>query len=132
MTDQQPKNPPDSVFIVFNGEEREIFMSFALLNRLTFIVQDISNIPMLHLNAQMREAVLEEMLAIRTKSGSVTKEVKVEEAEVSLDHMEILLDFAGDHIMDFTIRVIEKATSLQNKNKARLTSLQSTQTGQAS
>lgn len=120
---------PASAFITCDGKEREIFMSFALLNRLCFIVRDISNIPLLHLDPMMREAVLEEMLAERTKSGNVTKEVKIEEMEISLEDMESLLDFAGEHVVDFSIRVIEKATALQERNKDRLTTLQSTQVG---
>lgn len=132
MDQATPKKPPMICHFKVDGKDEELFMSFALLNRLTFLVGDITNIPLIHLNPEMRDVMLEELLAVRTKTGKVTEMRKIEDLDISQEDVEGLIDFAAEHVLDFSIRVMEKATTLQNKNAERLTTLKSSQAGQAS
>jgi len=124
-----------SFTLMVNGEAHEVFMSFGLLNRLCHLVGDTPNIPMIHLNPEVRGIMLQEALAIRTKSGKVTEYREIEDLETDLEEMEGLLDFIADHVLDFSLRVMEKATTLQMANEARVNALntsKSSQAGQAS
>jgi hypothetical protein len=128
--DQKPNTPPPmSISVTVNGVEREIFMPFALLNRLSHMLGDIQNLGMVHLNPEVRETFLVELLHERGPGGKVTKEAILDELEIPLQDIERLLDFTAEHILDFTLRVIERATTLQEKNQARMLHLKSIQAG---
>lgn len=130
MTDQTPATKlPPSCFIKVDGKEHEIFMSFALLNRLAFLVGDIDNIGMIHINPEMREAFMKELMAERSKGGKITKEVQIDDVEISLDDIQLALDFASEHVLDFTLGALEKSMLLQQRNQGRMLNLKSTASG---
>lgn len=132
MSEQTPVKLPMSYHLLVNEKQQEVFMSFALLNQLAYLLGDVQNTPMVHLNPEMREAFLRELLSERSKTGKITTEVKID--EVSLNHDEVLglLDWAAEHVLDFTIGAIEKSKALQLRNQARMLALQSSPNGQAS
>lgn len=117
--------PPASLTIQVDGAEREIFMSFALLNRLAYLLGDADQVHLILMNPAMRDIFLKELLAERTKGGKVSKELNVEDLEISLLDIENLLTFASEHILDFTMRAVEKAQALSNKTQARMSNLKS-------
>ncbi len=128
-TPVKPKLPM-SCFVNVDGEEREIFMSFALLNRLAFLIGNVEELPMIQLNPEMRDLFLVELLSKRTKGGKIIPPaVDVGDCDVSLDDVQLVLDFASEHVMDFTLGALEKSTTLQQKNMGRMLSLKSSVTG---
>lgn len=120
---QQPKLP-SSCTIKIDGEDFEVFMSFALLNRLAFLVGNPDDVHTIMLNPEMREAVLREMISKRDKKGKITQVVEIDSVEVSLEDVQTILDFAASHVMDFTVGALQRSTALQKKNFEQILALQ--------
>jgi hypothetical protein len=121
-----------SCHVEINGKDEEVFMSFALLNTLARHVGDPENIPMIELNADLREMILKEMLAVRTPSGKITEERGLDDVEISIEDFEKLLEFASEHITDFTIRALEKAGARSKAVQEKVTALKLTSSGSPS
>lgn len=128
---------PSTCTIKVDDQDYEIFMSFALLNRIAFLVGNPDHVHTIMLNPEMREAVLRELISPRDKKGKISKVMEIYDVEISLEDTQIALDFAADHVMDFTVRALSRSAALQNRNQERIETLQkstsqSIQTGQAS
>lgn len=123
------EKPSPRFTIKVDGEDRDIFMSFALVNRLQFLVGDVEGLPLVMIDPTMRDAIMKELLAVRTKSGKLVDEVDPETVEVSLSDITNILDWASAHILDFFLAGLERAQALQFRNQARLSNLKSTQAG---
>lgn len=115
-----------------NGEARTVFMSFALLNRLTFLLGSPDNVPLVHQNPELREAFMLELLAVRTKGGKVTQQVNLDEAEIDLEQVQELLTWASEHCLDFTIRALQNARKQQERHQVRISDLTNTLIGSVS
>ncbi len=120
---------PMSCFVKVDDKEREVFMSFALLNRLAYLIGSVEQLPMIHLDPQIRDVFLVELLSERSKGGKITTKVDIGDCDVSLEDVQLVLDFASEHVLDFTLGALEKSAALQAKNQARMLNLKSTQTG---
>lgn len=123
--------PAISFNAIINGEHREIFMSFALLNRVSFLVGNMENLHEVMLNPEMREAILVEMLAERTQSGKLVKQYALDEVVISNQDVMNLLDFVGEHLLDFFMGALKKSQALQLKHLPTASSLTPTPIGQA-
>lgn len=108
-------SPSASINIKFNGEARELFMSFALLNRLTYLVGRMEDLHTVMLNPEMRDAVLLEMYAERTPAGKLQKTYPLDECEVSIPDTMSVLDFVSEHLLDFFMGALKKSQALQQK-----------------
>lgn len=107
---------PTSIHVTVNKVEREIFMSFAVLNRLNMIVGNIGELHNTLLQPQMSEAVLCELLTQRDAKGKVLEKIEnLDGIDIDLDTAKALLDFVTDHLMDFFMEALEKAQALQQK-----------------
>lgn len=126
--------PQASVQVTVNGTEREIFMSFNRLNRLTYLVGQIDNLQAVMLNPEMRSAVLLDLTEDRDLNGKVVLRHTEDSLDISQEDALALLDFAQEHIMNFFMIAAEKSLRLMNKNKGRLeqSNLIPTPTGQGS
>lgn len=129
MESTAPTKPPMSIKVTINGEEREVFMSFALLNHLVAIIEDVTRLPMIQTDPLVRSIFLTELLHVRTKGGKVTERVEIDDLDMSMDEIQDLLEFASEHVLDFTLGALERAAALQIKSQARMLSLKSTQAG---
>lgn len=109
-------------------------MSFALLNRLCFLIGDMDSLPRAMQDPVLREALLKEMLTERSKTGRIKGEglVELEDLDVPLEDMQVLLDWASEHVLDFTLAGLEKSGALQFRHQARLLNLKSLLTGSPS
>ncbi len=107
--------PPISFHATVNQVPREIFMSFALLNRLTYLVGGVENLAAVMTDPQMREAILCEMLAERTLSGKLIQKVLLDEVEISLAETMGLLEFVVEHLLDFFTRAVTKLAAMTAK-----------------
>jgi hypothetical protein len=120
---------PMSCHVTVNGKEHEVFMSFALLNRLAYLVGSVDQLPMIQINPEMRDMFLGELLAERSKGGKVVTPCDPGDCDISLEDVQLVLDFASEHVLDFTLGALEKSAALQAKNQARMLSLKSSQAG---
>ena len=107
-------------------------MSFALLNSIARHVGDPENIPLIEINADLREIVLKEMLAVRTPTGKVEQSREIDDVEISIEDAEKLLEFASEHVTDFIIRALEKAGARSKLTQEKVAALKLTSSGSPS
>jgi hypothetical protein len=121
---------PTSTFsITIDGEEKDIKMSFALLNIICRSVGDIDGALMLDIDQDLREAVLIELLSPRNEKGKISEPVDLMVADVTPQAVADILSWAGDHLMDFFLAALESTKAKQEKHKGRLAALMPTSTG---
>jgi hypothetical protein len=120
----------NTITIKFNNEDRDIFMSFGLLNDLTKLVSDPSEVPRILLDPDLRDAVLKELLAERKRSGKILKELPdVEDIDASPEDIEKLLDWTMEHVISFFVRSLKKTAQMGERHLETLKSLQSSLDG---
>lgn len=109
--------PASSFHATVNQQPREIFMSFALLNRMTYLVGAVEHVDAIMINPEMREAVLKEMLSERTPAGKLVgdKITELEDVEISLEDTRKLLAFVVDHLLDFFNQAVRELQALTVK-----------------
>ncbi len=120
----------DKLSIVFEGKERELFMSYGLLNQIATLVGSPEVAPSISLDEQLREAVLKLCLADRKPSGKVLKDVEdMDDLEVSVDDIEAILDWATENVLNFFVRALAKTMKRVEANKDVLEGLKSSLAG---
>lgn len=121
----------DKLTITVNGEEREIFMSFGLLNHLCNVIGTVENVPLISMDAELRNVILPLTLAERSKSGKlINKELpEVDDFEISVSDGEKLLEWVTDHAGNFFIKALETAKRLESNNRERLQGLMQSSDG---
>ncbi|HYG34259.1 MAG TPA: hypothetical protein VEC99_05720 [Clostridia bacterium] len=122
---------PSSFTMKVNGQDHEVFMSFALLNKLAYYIGQPEQVFTVLLDPVVREIVMKELLAERSKTGRIKQEVELEDLDFDLEEVESLLDWAAEHLLVFTLAVAEKATAHQLRYQNRLLNLTSTVSGLA-
>lgn len=120
----------DKLSITYNGEERELFMSYGLLNELTKLVGSPEIAPSITVNEILRESVLMAVLAERKPTGKVVKAVEdIDDIEVSVEDVEKILDWATDAVLSFFVRSLGKMVQRVEDNKEVLEGLKSSLDG---
>lgn len=121
------------ITIKVGDEDREVFMSFGLLNELSIIVADPSRIGTMIIDPELRSKVLKACLAVRKKSGKIEKAVEdLDDVDISIEDVEKLIGWAMDHVMGFFLRALQKATTLSDEYRTQAEALLSSVTGSAS
>lgn len=128
-TTEQLPELPETFTLKVNGEDREVFMSFGLLNELTTIVGDPGAIASLTLNPEMRNKVLAAALAKRKKSGKVEETIDIDDVDITITDMENVLDWVSGHVMSFFVRSLRKVAAVNEKYEAPLKDLVSSLVG---
>lgn len=137
MSDETKQKLPPFITIEVDGKPFEVFMSFALLNRVCYLMGDSTQIPLILQDAELREAVLTEALAERDAKGKVLNKRGVDDVAVSLEDIQNVLEFISEHVADFTVGTVERANSVMQARLGRINALQkassstATQTGPA-
>lgn len=98
------KKPEPRITIQTPAGEREVFMSFGLLNELTALIGTPEQVPALSFNPGISSAAIELLLSTRNKRGKIDDEQEVAAFELEIDEAERLLDWAGEHVLDFFVR----------------------------
>ena len=114
---------PETFQVKVNGEDREIFMSFGLLNELTTIVGDPGAVAAITMNPEMRNKVLASALAKRKPSGKIEEKVDIDDVEITIKDVESLLDWVAGHVMSFFVRSLRKVAAVNEKYEAPLKDL---------
>lgn len=105
---------PDSISITLNGQQQEFFMSFNKLNRCSFLIGDIENLVLARVAPSLREAILCDFLAPKGTT------LKLDDLDINPNDAQRVLDFVGNHVLDFTLGALEQATALQARNESRV------------
>lgn len=93
----------DSITIRVDGEDREIFMSYGLVNLLAGVAGDPDAAGRFVIDQDMREQVMRILLSERNKAGKLTGEPleNIEDVELSIADARRLLAWASEHTIDF-------------------------------
>jgi hypothetical protein len=120
----------DKITITYEGKEREIFLSYGLLNELARIVRSPDLAPSITIDEDLREEVLAACLAERKASGKITKPVAdIEDIDMSIEDVERLLDWATEGVLSFFVRSLGKMVKQVEQNKDTLVALKSSLDG---
>lgn len=111
--------PAPRLKVKVNGNRREIFMSFGLLNEICRGVGDLHGAIAIPTNAELRDYSLMVVLSTRDEEGTVTTPVNLRTLDISIDDADQLLGWISDHATDFFLRTMERVVALQNGNKDR-------------
>lgn len=106
--------------------DREIVMTFGLLNELSAIVQDPTRIGAMDLDPEIRAKVLDSIFAERTKSGRRKEPaVDIEDLDIPYTEFEKALDWAKEHVMGFFMRRMESTAKVADQTKERMKKVES-------
>lgn len=112
-----PNTTPDKTFTLVVGDQaRELFMSYGLLDTLIRLVPDTDEIGNLYVDADKRKAVLEALVAERSKSGKIIQAFDIEDLEVDIEVVDALLQWAVEHLAGFFIRSMTNIAKLAEQN----------------
>lgn len=127
MTKAKKKDLQDTFQIEVDGEKREIFMSYGLLNMLATYVQDVENLLQIGLDPITHANVALVLLAPRDKRNRPQLVSKNEDGEevafdlfevsVSRDDVNDLVDWAGDHLSDFFMKGMRQSMKRAESQK---------------
>jgi hypothetical protein len=122
-TTTKPSAPNPRITIKVNGTERELFMSFGLLNEICRGVGDFQAAVQIPVDSQLRDYVLLAVLSERKEDGEVEKAVNLRTLDISVDQVEDLLAWVTEHATDFFLRTMERVVKQQKSNAARMKAL---------
>lgn len=121
--------PSDTLDVKINGEGRELYMSFGLLNLLATMVPTPELVPTMSLDPEARTAILTACFTPRKKSGKATEEIDIDDMEFSIEDAESTLGWVTDHLMAFFVRALRKVMATTEANKDELANLASSLNG---
>lgn len=134
-TTEDPK-PPSHLRVEIDGKVREFYMSFGLTNEIAHLVGGVEGIPDLSFNQTTAMAALELILAPRDKRGNIIRPAEDEDPIVpyNLDPeaAEAILDWAGNHALDFFVRQFAKQAARFATKAGKLAEVGSSLTSSAS
>ena len=116
-------NPTYTVTI--GGTETELKMSYGLLNEVARVVGDIEAIPQIAYDIELRTALLTAVLSKRDKKGKITEEADLFNLDMDGEEVIDLLNWVGEHVLDFFIKSLTRAKKLLGERKADLEGLTS-------
>ncbi|TPJ51669.1 MULTISPECIES: hypothetical protein [unclassified Mesorhizobium] len=97
-----------------NGEPREIFMSFGLLNEITALMGEPATAASVYFAPKLREQVLLTALHDRAPSGKIKERLaSLDDVEISASDMEGLLAWEVDHAIGFFTRSMDRVVKLK-------------------
>lgn len=119
-----------TITVNVDGEDREILMSFGLLNELTALVADPGFVPRIMTDVDLRESILISALSERSKTGKITKELEdITDVDISMVDFERVLTWVMDHVMSFFIRSTQTIVRVTKQHKDTMEALGSSLDG---
>lgn len=120
MTQPTIKVPEKTLTVVIGtGEEtttRELFMSWGLLDKLVNRIKDTDQIAEIFINGEIRNAILTELLAERTRTGKIISTVSLDDLDIDLEQIDNLLSWASEHITSFFLRSLSRLSAAVEKS----------------
>jgi len=122
----------DKLSITVDENERELFMSFGLLNELTTIIGDPARVSAVAVDPELRTEVLCAALAERKRSGKIIKAVDFDDLDISVEDVENVISWVMEHSLSFFVRSLRKVVDLTKAHQGEMTDLASSLAGSPS
>ena len=123
---------PEHITVTVDDKEKELFMSFGLLNELATELGDPARVAAIPIDSELREFTLMAILADRKKSGKILKAVEdYDDIDISIEDAEKILDWAMEHTLGFFVRSLQKVTAATKKHETAIEDLTSYLNGSA-
>lgn len=122
---------PTYTLKTIDGSEKDIFMSFGLMNAITRVVGNVDNVASLVNDHDARDQILVELLSERTKGGKVVNKAVLDEIDLDYNEVLSLLTWAQEHMVDFFMKSLTGVKNLVEANKEKIQDLVSFLTGSA-
>lgn len=106
-----------------DGKEVDVKMTFGLLNNLCRAIGDIDGVAQINTNPDVRDGVLVQLLSPRDARGKITSMIDPLTLDIDIDDSIDLIDWAGDQVLDFFLKALERTKSLQDRNLDRIKAL---------
>lgn len=113
----------DTLTIKHNGDAKDLFMSFGLLNELMKIVHDIPNIQSIGVDPALRCDVLEAVFAQRGPKGEVVDVTPASALPITAADAQRILEWVAGHVLDFFLGSVEAAVRTMEPHRERLEKL---------
>ena len=110
-------NPPVTFNISVNGEDKEVFMSFALLNTITGYFRNAEELEQILLNSDVRASVITELLSERNETGRITKNFDINRMKADPDQILDLLEWVSEHVETFFMKALQRAKQRMKKKQ---------------
>lgn len=112
--------PEDNLSIIYAGSERQLLMSFGLLNELMTHVGDLPRVQTIGVDGELRTLILESVFAGRGPKGEVTEPVSVNVLPISPKDAQRVLTWVAEHVIDFFLGAVEAAVATMAPHEARM------------
>lgn len=120
---------PNSIDLQVDGESREIKMSYGLLDELARVIGDVDSIGGFSLVPEMREAVLNAVLAKRDHKGKIVSPVNFFEIDLDTETANAILDWVAGHVLDFFLKRLTTAKTQVEARQKDISALMPTSAG---
>lgn len=130
MADLKLDRPNDRLTITFQGQSRELFMSYRRQNNCLRALGDADNLVTLTLNPDMSEAMLKIMLA--PTADTSLYDVELGEDDMSMDDIDKTLVWVRDHLAYFFLKRFQQIGQQANQLEPLAGHLRSSLLGSAS
>lgn len=128
-----PKKLNDRHTLTFvDGSEKEILMTFGLLNLTSGMVRDISAVPFIMLDAELRHQLMIAILSPRDAQGNISDEYNEYQNPVTTDEAHALLTWVSEHLTDFFLKAVRQYRTILEtveKENPKASALPSTMNG---
>lgn len=128
MSENQ-QNTPDKLDIKLNDKDVELFMSYALLNRLAKIGGSAEDLSAIFVQPDFQEAIIVECLKKHGPEDKAKDELDIEDFNLHRDDAESIVNWAGGHIVDFFLKAFENATEANRRMEPMMSALMSSSDG---
>jgi hypothetical protein len=108
----------DTLHIKVNGKDRELFMSYGLLTSITQIVGLQEELTAIFLDAALQKVVIE--IALNPVGTSEEDKIDLNTTKISMAEIQKILDWVGEHILDFFIQGMKSVEKLNTNNLDRM------------
>ncbi|WMC09507.1 hypothetical protein PU634_10305 [Oceanimonas pelagia] len=109
MTDTPKPVLADRHTLTFlDGTEKEVVMTFGLLNLVSGLVRDISSVPFIMMDPELRHQLMIALLSPRDAHGKITDEYNEYLEPVSTAEAQALLTWVSEHLTDFFLKAVRQ------------------------
>lgn len=123
----QPVSEPvfsDTFKIKVDGKEREILMSYGILNMLANMIGDVERMLLVAADMKIQESFVKILLAPRDEKGKpLVEECEYFNLNVSNDSIVDLLSWASEHVSSFLFKLADRQVKILEGQREKLKDL---------
>lgn len=108
--------PSTHLTVTINEESKELFMSAGLVRRLVGLANVIDDITKIYVDAKVQELMIVEVVRPHTPRGEAIKDYTLDDFEMSDADADLIIDWAGKHIVNFFTKSVQKLQAAVTDN----------------